>query len=922
MSKFYRSSIIFFSIFIFSLFCLLGFYLKALPLLLSNAKILSFIQKTVEKSSNLALIIKNPELKTELSPLVSFSIAEFSLLQKNEKILEIKNFSSAFSFEKLLKKRIIIKKIGADYIFADLDKLSTLGKPKEKTDSQTIWTVDIFNALLYIKNCVILYNPSSDVKLKLMGKNIAISETRNPKFVHFNLNLLLQKNNKNFLFRLNDNKSVFIKDKKLYAKDCEFFINKSKVYINYVADENKEFELKVHSNKFHMKDIIALLESNLIIPNGSELLSMFNDINGSFNFNFKLNNDELIGVINLNELAFKSSLLNNLPVFLTKGNVYLNSSQINLKNFVGYYGKSSLNKITFSGVIKDYMKSFDTEIIAYVVGTKEFTNDYLSKIIGYPIELVGKTTAKIKVNMINNIIDSAIIFRLIKGDDILIDGVSLTPVSFERAFRADFQLVNNILTLKNLNYYISKSFQTNVIAEPLLKVYGNFDMAKNMEIQNIGFEIPKPLPSEFLNVLIGQRVFRKGTISGNLEYIQNDSAPSLLGNLSMKQVRIPAQRLSINEGILQTNDKLVKLNISGKYKRSDYKFSGKIANEMKLPVVVKDIQLSVDDVDIERIMRSFSNKPTSSNNQTFAQSIATTEENEQISDDEVTINTDFIIIEKCILEIVKGRYKQINFSNVLANMSLDEKGILQIHSNKFNIAEGTSSAKVWCDLKKQLYKITLGIKDVDSDAIATSLLNLPREISGKARGIIFLETDKNLKLNGSMKFDIKDGVIAKIGLVEYALKFVVLFRNPLAMISPATIVDLVNVPEGDFDKINGSLKLKDNVIENMIIKSSSPQLSSFTIGRYNLENGDASLRIYTKLSNKNKGLAGFLRNISLNSLANKVPLGSRNDSLYYAAELSQIPSIDAEEKDCQVFLTKIDGDVVKNNFLSSLKRIK
>ena len=79
---------------------------------------------------------------------------------------------------------------------------------------------------------------------------------------------------------------------------------------------------------------------------------------------------------------------------------------------------------------------------------------------------------------------------------------------------------------------------------------------------------------------------------------------------------------------------------------------------------------------------------------------------------------------------------------------------------------------------------------------------------------------------------------------------------------------------------------------------------------------------YTKFSNKNKGFAGFMRNISLNSLANRIPLSSRNDRNYYSAEISQLPPIDADEKDCQIFLTKVDGDVEHNNFISSLKKIK
>lgn len=216
----------------------------------------------------------------------------------------------------------------------------------------------------------------------------------------------------------------------------------------------------------------------------------------------------------------------------------------------------------------------------------------------------------------------------------------------------------------------------------------------------------------------------------------------------------------------------------------------------------------------------------------------------------------------------------------------------------------------------------LGILDVNSDIIATTLLTLPREISGKASGLIELNTDDSMKLNGSVKFLIKDGTIQKVGLVEYILKFAALFRNPLVMISPSTFSDLVNIPEGNFDKITGTLLIKDNVVERMMIKSSAPQLSSFIVGRYDIENSDAALRIYTKFSNKNKGFAGFMRNISLNSLANRIPLSSRNDRNYYSAEISQLPPIDANEKDCQIFLTKVDGDVEHNNFISSLKKIK
>jgi len=135
-------------------------------------------------------------------------------------------------------------------------------------------------------------------------------------------------------------------------------------------------------------------------------------------------------------------------------------------------------------------------------------------------------------------------------------------------------------------------------------------------------------------------------------------------------------------------------------------------------------------------------------------------------------------------------------------------------------------------------------------------------------------------------------------------------------------VEDILISEGNFKTIDGSLTLKDNVITKMMIKSQAPKLASFIVGRYDLEKSDATLRIYTRFTNKKKGVAGILRNISLNSLANKIPLSSRNDANYYSAEINMIPAIEAPDEECQIFLTTIDGDIEHNNFLSTLKKIK
>jgi len=216
----------------------------------------------------------------------------------------------------------------------------------------------------------------------------------------------------------------------------------------------------------------------------------------------------------------------------------------------------------------------------------------------------------------------------------------------------------------------------------------------------------------------------------------------------------------------------------------------------------------------------------------------------------------------------------------------------------------------------------LGVKDIDSDLMAGTLFNLNKEITGKASGIMELNTDKTLKLNGNMKFIIKDGTIGKIGLVEYILKIASLFRNPIVMINPAIVMDIISIPEGQFEKIIGTLDIKNNVIRNINIKSYSKSLTALIKGRFDMERHDASLRIYTRFSSDKKSAFNFLRNISLNSLANKVKFNSRNDTNYYSSELSQLPDVEVNTDKAQVFLTQIEGDIEHNNFLSSLKKLK
>ena len=883
-------------------------YLWILPAVVSNSWVNNIVTKETNKFLGAELKITNPKLSTGLNPKIGFTLAELSLSKNNKELLNLKNIDTAFSFQDIFAKRLIVERLLAENVYVNASGLVELfPQPEQKEQKKSDFRIDIFSAVLGVKNCLITYD-TSDFGIKFDAKNVLLDRTRADGIypLHFDFDLEMTKGKEKITVSADDKDRIYMGGGELHIDKFPIEIDRSNVIIDAFASRKTGMEINIASKNFSARDIFNIVTSNIIIPNGKELLAPILDVKGSVDFNLHLAKNTIRGDVNVNESEFKIKDLLGMPVKVTQGLVEIGNTTITLKDFKGFYNNKKENSLVMSGSVKDYWKTCDTEIVSDIFVNDDFFKNYISKMLGAPISLVGDAGS----------CDVVWYFLLNEGEGFKLGDQSMVLKDYKTLFKVDLSVVKNILKINTIDYYITNELKQGLT--PVLAIKGNLDMADNMKMLDIHLNIPRPLPSEFLNFLACQKIFKKGTVSGEISIDNSGAFPKMDGVISFDKVFIPAQRLYIKSAkVGAKGDKLGAI-AEGRYKRTKYDFNGYIVNDLRLPIVVKSVNLTLDNVDIEKLLAVNSSQTT----QKTTEQVLDADKQTTDSDDVPTFTKGLIIVEKCMLHLDKGKYKEVNFGNLHANLTLDKDGVLQVQSNKFDIAEGISTLKVKADLIKKQYYLRLGIKDVNSDVMASAVLGLPREISGKARGLIEISSDESLKLNGEIKFDIQNGTIEKIGYVEYILKAASLFRNPLAMISPATFGDLVNIPNGDFDVIKGEMKIKDNVVQRMMIKSSAKQLSSFIIGRYDLMTNDASLRIYTKMSNKGEGFAGFLRNISLNSIANRISASGRNDSNYYAAELSQLPPINADEKDCQVFLTTVDGGVINFNFLSSLKRIK
>ena len=168
---------------------LLGAYLKLLPAVVSNKHVINVVEKSLYDLAGLRLNIKNPILKTELSPVISFKVDELSLYNKKDLLLAVENFDTVISFKEIFDKNIIIRKLGADYIFADINNLSKLSAPEQKTEQKkSEWNIDLFDSLLYVKKSLFLYKVEPKTYVSLKADDLELDNNqKDVKFLHFNI---------------------------------------------------------------------------------------------------------------------------------------------------------------------------------------------------------------------------------------------------------------------------------------------------------------------------------------------------------------------------------------------------------------------------------------------------------------------------------------------------------------------------------------------------------------------------------------------------------------------------------------------------------------------------------------------------------------------------------------------------------------
>ena len=883
------------------LFIFLGLYLAytvGLPYIVSNNKTIEFTKNYLDKNFSVSTEIVNPKLSTSNG--IVFSIDSLILKDKNQIIiLKAEDFSTKFYLKDLLRKKIEPKYLYAKTIYADSTLLMKAFIPEnqEQQSGQVDFKISVFKTDYDIKNVKITYD--------LYNRKDIVFELNNLKTNEGKYSFKSILNICNYLVKTESKENIFYKNKKLFFDNFLITHNTGRIVINgfsedLLAKSNFDYDLKIKADKFYLDDL---------------KISGLKKLKGCFLADIVLKPNDFNGCLKIKNAYLKEEMTD-ISLAAPLIDVDIDKDKIKLNKINGYFNHPD-NKFDVELTLKDYLnKKISYDGVANISFSPGFAKYFLSKKLGCPVEISGDPNSKIIFKGVPKKAEFTFLYRMLPGEDFTLDGRGLGMNDKERVAAMLVDVTPTKMFLKSLDYFITfidekgKEHRISIIT-----LKGDWNITKEgLILDNVGFKINKFIPAEFFNAITKQTTFRKGLIKGELKIDNRGTIPKIKGELTLEKVRIPAEKMFIKDMNFTADDNFIKIKADGRYKKSKFEINGKLINRLVFPLVVKNMDLTIDDIDVDKMLANL--------NLTEEQKTDTPDEEGNTGDNVEAFDIGNIIVENSNLIIKKGIYKDLDFSDLVATATLDKTSFFDLKSNKFNVADGHSGLKFYGNLKENIFNLKLGAKDVNAQKIASTFLGLKDDISGSSSGLIDVSIDNTTGyISGKIGFYIKKGKMFLLGFSEYMMRAVNILRNPLNL-SLNNIFGLFKSNEGDFNYVSGFIILKDNQVTDMQIKTQSDTIATYITGNYDLNNFDADLNIFAKFAKNTKTVLGGFGDFSFDKVGAYIPLESTTEYTLYKEFIQSIPDIDAKEKNTSIYIIKVDGDVGSGNFLSSVKKIK
>ena len=624
-----------------------------------------------------------------------------------------------------------------------------------------------------------------------------------------------------------------------------------------------------------------------------------------------------------------------LPIVIENGKANISDKSLLFSNI---NGKIANSDFFINGNIKNYTKK---PVFAIVSSLKINPDDVdrISSLLKQPVGLEGiiPVSANIKGNVDNwNIqgkmaLDKGINLSYAKQMGMTDDKVRMLTLDAQgRQDKINVKSLKIDLCEKDkeLSYKSRWDFDVEGEKENLLRFSGSIDQLKTLKPVFKNFRIftneEKPLSLCILNTGVSkvinngnEKFFSEGNFQADLIINGYIFSPAILGSISFSGLKIPDYKLSLKNANIDFSKDEISLDFKDlKIDDSSMNVSALVNYPGETPLMLKNIKITSDYMNIDKIA-----------------GVLVSNRNIMEGSKE-NIKMPEFVIQNGTLDSKELIIRDLITSDVKADISYTPDGLLSVSDIRMKAAGGVGEGNLYYNAKSTELSLNLTAKNMQANALATTLLRFPNEVYGTLSGEgQFYTSGRNAEemisnSNGYANFKIYDGRLIRLGSMEYFLRAANVLQCGIGGFNFNNIIDLV-VPQktGYFDRLEGKLDIKDGVINTEEITSSGENLSLFISGNFDMLTNNADTRIIGKLSKKVSGLLGPLGSVSVNQFIGFVPgvgflptMPGEKGLIDLIPGLSKIPvlGLDYNNRNRQ-FVVDINGNLYEQSSVKSFR---
>ena len=835
------------------------------PSIINSKTTLNKIQSIINDKTGLDTNIAGLKLKISPKLLVVLKVDSIDSKNNNVPVFDIKNVTVNY---KLLQKQLTL--LSADNIYVDGNFLEKFKKEDAKKKKSNFELNNIPET--HIQKFVF----KSD-KLNINLENL------DTKDGFINLKAAINAPFLKETLKLGDSGSLQVVENKLKANKFKVELGNSNLYLDgFLVDKDKSSDLYINGENLPVSEIMPmLLHLQKSKDPSKKFIENFKNFKGTADVNLKLNKDGIWGTCTANNFGadavwFDIPLYSNKVVFNFRGKTVDSVAE-------GVLGNEKIIhtlKITELGTPQKF-----------VVGTLSTT--FTPKFNCVPnLTVLNSVDFKLIYKIKDRKPDVYYNIDIPENSDLIYNSFYLGLRKYKRKIYANTFKDGNDLYLKQYKYSYSDSDKENVI------ISGDGLFSKYVDKSNPDKFVPQYIACHTngyapisVTGSFGEKV-RGGEFKGDLKYDFKNNR--VLGTFDIMHAR--HQAFHIDTAHIVAKDGLLNITTEGLFKGEKYSAELKAKNNIAGETLVYNMKLFLDKMILE----------TKPNTQKKNKKINPNEITKKVRNAGITINN----WEIAINEIKRDKFVLQNVK-ILGSM---KNNIFDFKMQELNFADGIINARGVYDFTKDSSKIAFEAKNINSNKVAETTLNLKDQIEGIANASVNVDAKDMFRyLDAHCAFEVKEGFLPKLGDTEFMIK------NSKYKLSQIINIDL---SQKDLmqDDIKGTFDVHNSEIKNISITTWHELSAMFLEGNYEMEKQLADLQLFWHYSKEApKGVRIF--GVPL-SLILKVVFRPENSKELYLPKLSKIPKISAEEDNSNYYRIQLQGDINNNKTSLKLKEIK